>query len=129
MFPMRRVPRLFDRPHTTLRYAYRPPAGGPRNRRTRVSRFAGLRTDKGRLLLGLQVRHEAQPPEGPVHQRPHPIVPATLTQRRRSAFQGRRRSQTDPFLCSSPIPGGPAQRSPVDPPSILGITILSHGDI
>ena len=65
--------------------------------------------------LGLQVRHETQPSEGAVHQRPYPVVAGAVTYRGCGAFQGRGRGLTDTFRSYNPVPAGAAQRSLIDP--------------
>ena len=65
--------------------------------------------------LGLQVRHEAQPPEGTVHQRPYPVVAGAVTYRGGGAFQGRGRGLADAFRSYNPVPARAAQRGLIDP--------------
>lgn len=65
--------------------------------------------------FSLQIRHETQAPESTIHQCPDPIVPGAVTYRSCSAFQRSSRSQADPHLGCSSVPGSLAQRSPEDP--------------
>ena len=78
--------------------------------------------DGRRYRSGLQVRHETQTAEGPIHQCPDPVIPGTLTQRGRRAFQGPGRSQADRRFSRRPIPAGAPQPRQADPVATVEIT-------
>ena len=73
------------------------------------------------VFLHCQIRHKTQPPQGPVHQHPDPIVSSAMTHLSGSAFQGCSRGQTDAHLGGGPVPPGAAQCSQADPVATAGL--------